>query len=45
LRRTVLAESFGDNINVLKERPDELEELGPRGRKREWPTLKEFRAE
>jgi hypothetical protein len=45
LRRTVLAEPFGDNINVLEERPDELEELRPRGRERKGPTLKELRAE
>jgi hypothetical protein len=31
LRRTVLAQPFGDNINVLEERPDELEELRPVG--------------
>ncbi len=45
LRRTVLAEPLSDNVNVLKERPDELEELRPRGREREGPTLKELRAE
>ena len=45
MRRTVLAEPLGDNINVLEERPDELEELRPRGREREWTPLKKLRAE
>src|SRR5258707_9981500 len=45
LRRTVLAEPLGDDVNVLKERPDELKEFRSRRRERKWPTLKELRAE
>jgi hypothetical protein len=45
LRRAVLAEPLGDNINVVEERPDELEELRACGREREWTPLKKLRAE
>ena len=45
LRRTVLLESFADNINVLEERPDELEKLCACRREREWTPLKKLRAE
>src|SRR6516162_1762950 len=45
LRRPVLAEPLGDNINVLEERPDELEKLRARGRECKWTPLKKLGAE
>ncbi|MFL6552494.1 MAG: hypothetical protein ACJ8LV_03915 [Chthoniobacterales bacterium] len=45
MRRTVLAQPFGDNIDVLEERSDEVEELRASGRKREWTPLEKLRAE
>jgi hypothetical protein len=45
LRRTVLAQPFGNDIDIFEERSNKLKKLCPCWREREWPPLKQLGAE
>ena len=45
LRRTVLVQPSGNEIDILEERSDELKKLCANGQQRKWPPLKKLGSE